>query len=296
MARNFMPECSVYYQPQSMTDTLKLLADFEGKLKPLAGGTDVVPAIRKGELKVDGLIDLSKIPDIRRISIQDNKIKLGSLCTFSQIERSTLIQAKVPLLAEAAGAVGSPQIRSLGTIGGNIANASPAADTVTAFIALDAKARLESVNGSRTVLVSELLCGVGRTNIHPKEIITEVSFKIPSDNSKSGFIKLGRRKALAIARMNLAMIITEHEGLINFARVSLGAVGPNPCRNTILEVYLIGQKPSESLINGFAKVAGQEVSRMLGTRASAAYKCEAVKGIARDLSSRLFIGSEQVVI
>jgi CO/xanthine dehydrogenase FAD-binding subunit len=291
-----MPECSVYYQPESISDAVGFLANNDITLKPLAGGTDIVPAMRKGELKIDGLVDLSKIREIREIKIEDNEIKLGSLCTFAQIEKSLLIQTKVSLLAQAAGAVGSPQIRSLGTIGGNIANASPAADTVTAFIALDAKVRLVSKEGTRSVLVSELLCGVGKTNISHNEIIVEISFKIPSENSQSGFIKLGRRKALAIARMNLAMIINAHDGPIDFARVSLGAVGPNPCRNRSLEKFLIGQTPSESLIDSFARFAGEEVSRMLGSRASAAYKCEAVKGIVRDLSSRLFLGSEQVVI
>ncbi|EHQ87585.1 FAD binding domain-containing protein [Desulfosporosinus youngiae] len=291
-----MPECSVYYQPESISDAVKYLASADKRLKPLAGGTDIVPAMRKGEMNVDGLVDLSKIPGLREINIDDNELKLGSLCTFAQIEKSLLIQTQVPLLAQAAGAVGSPQIRSLGTIGGNIANASPAADTVTAFVALDAKARLESTRGTRSVPVSELLCGVGKTNISRDEIIAEIRFQIPSENSQSGFIKLGRRKALAIARMNLAIIITEHDGLIDFARVSLGAVGPNPSRNTSLEEFLIGQKPSESLIDSFARFAGEEVSRMLGSRASAAYKCEAVKGIVRDLSSRLFLGNEQVVI
>ncbi|HVJ49183.1 molybdopterin cofactor-binding domain-containing protein [Desulfitobacterium sp.] len=164
-----MPECSVYYQPQSMADALTLLANSEGRLKPLAGGTDILPAMKKGELRDVGLIDLSKIPDIRKVSIQGNVIKLGSLCTFSQIENSPLIKDEVPLLAEAAGTVGSPQIRSIGTIGGNIANASPAADTVNAMVALDAKAKLDSAEGSRTVLVSELLCGVGKTNIQPED-------------------------------------------------------------------------------------------------------------------------------
>ncbi|WP_434510952.1 FAD binding domain-containing protein [Desulfitobacterium sp. AusDCA] len=291
-----MPECSVYFQPQSMADALKLLMNFDGNLKPLAGGTDILPDMKKGKLKNAGLLDLSKISDIRKISIQGNAITLGSLCTFSQIENSHLIQERVPLLAEAAASVGSPQIRNLGTVGGNIANASPAADTVNALVALDAKAKLDSAEGSRTVLVSELLCGVGKTNIQPQEILTEISFEIPKNESKSGFIKLGRRKALAIARMSLAMIITEQEGVIRYARVSLGAVGPNPSRNAALEEYLIGEIPTESLVNSFAEKASLEVTRMLGSRASASYKREAIKGIARDLAGRLLLGTKQVVM
>lgn len=291
-----MPDLSEYYQPQSLTAALELLAESNGKLIPLAGGTDIVPAMGKGELKANGLVDLSKLSEIRRISMDDSEIKIGSLTTFAQIETSPLIQAKASLLADAAAAVGSPQIRTTGTIGGNIANASPAADTVTALVTLDAQARLDSIKGSRRVLVSELLCGVGKTNIHPQEIITEISFKIPTTGSKTGFIKLGRRKALAIARMNLAIIVTLDNGKISFARVGLGAVGPNPRRYPVLENSLVGQSPSESLIDEFAIEAEREVTRVLGSRPSAIYKCEAVKGIARDLLKKMFSDSGQGVV
>jgi len=291
-----MPDLSEYYQPQSLTAALELLAKSDGKLRPLAGGTDIVPAMGKGELKADGLVDLSKLPDIRRISIDGSEVKIGSLTTFTQIETSPLIQAKASLLADAAAAVGSPQIRNSGTIGGNIANASPAADTVTALVTLDAEATLESIKGSRRVLVSELLCGAGKTNILPQEIITEITFRIPPTGSKTGFIKLGRRKALAIARMNLAIIVTLDEGKISIARVGLGAVGPNPRRYPVLENSLIGQTPSDSLIEGFAIEAELEVTRVLGSRPSAVYKCEAVKGIARDLLRKLFSESGQGVV
>lgn len=264
-------------------------------MKPLAGGTDIVPALTKGELDAAGLLDLSKLPDIRKICREGRKVKLGSLATFSQIETSPLIRAGALLLAEAAAAVGSPQIRNSGTIGGNIANASPAADTVTALVTLDAEARLDSLKGSRRVLVSELLCGAGKTRIDPREILTEITFNMPPAGSKTGFIKLGRRKALAIARMNLGIIAAADEGKISFARVGLGAVGPNPRRYTVLEDALLGKTLSESLIEEFAVNAEQEVTRVLGSRPSAVYKCEAVKGIARDLLRRLLADGEQGV-
>jgi len=291
-----MADLSEYYQPQSLTAALELLAKSDGKLKPLAGGTDIVPAMGKGELNAEGLVDLSKIPDMRQIRIDGSEIKIGSLVTFAQIDSSPLIRERASLLADAAAAVGSPQIRNSGTIGGNIANASPAADTVTALVTLDAEAKLDSIAGSRRVLVSELLCGPGRTKILPQEIITEITFSVPPIGSKTGFIKLGRRKALAIARMNLAIIYILDEERISFARVGLGAVGPNPRRYTVLENSLLGQKPSESLIEVFAIEAKREVTRVLGSRPSAVYKCEAVKGIARDLLRKLFLESGQGVV
>lgn len=290
-----MLDCKLYFQPESLTVALDLLAKAEKRLLPLAGGTDIVPAMSKNKLNVAGLVDLSKIQELHQIKIEGNEISLGSLCTFQEIETSHLIRTKVPLLADAAGLVGSPQIRNAGTVGGNIANASPAADTVTALIALDADVRLRSTTCARTMPLKELLCGAGKTRILPQEIITEITFRILQPGSKAGFIKLGRRKALAIARMNMALIFSVTEGRIIFTRVGLGAVGPNPCRSNALENTLIGQEPSDSLVEDFVMEAEREVARMLGLRPSAAYKCEAVKGIARDILSSLFSSSEMVV-
>ncbi|WP_338818195.1 FAD binding domain-containing protein [Neomoorella thermoacetica] len=284
-----------FYQPVELKMALAILADSGGQLRPLAGGTDLIPAVRHGELKIKGFLDLSRLEELKGVKDDGREIHLGSLTTFSQLEFSPLVQKQVPLLAEAASTVGSPQIRNQGTVGGNIANASPAADTVTALVALGAKARLVSSQGTRVVFVDELLCGAGKTGIQPQEIIQEVFFAIPPPGSRSGFIKLGRRKALAIARMNMAVIITMDGDLITRARVALGAVGPNPSRNQTLEKVLEGRKPSASLLEDFTSEAEREVARMLGSRPSAPYKQEAVKGIARDLLSRLLFGNGQVV-
>lgn len=282
-----MLEFSVYYQPRSLTEALELLARGDKKLRPLAGGTDIVPALEKQELEADGLVDLSKIPELSQISIDSDIVKIGSTCCFSKIENSAEINTWAPLLAEAAAQVGSPQIRNLGTVGGNIANASPAADTVTALTALEATVTLASLKETRELPVSQLLCGAGKTRIEPGEIITQVCFKKPPAGSFSGFIKLGRRKALAIARMNLGMIVNIKGGIIGYARVALGAVGPNPSRNTALEELLVGQKPSSALIRDFAGEAERQVAQALGARATAAYKSQAVKGIGRELLGRL---------
>lgn len=290
-----MLDLKEYYQPQSLQAALELFAGSDGRLKPLAGGTDVVPAMGKGELKAAGLVDLSKIQELKGIKIEGNEIRIGSVTAFSHIEASPIIRKNAALLAQAAGAVGSPQIRNSGTIGGNIANASPAADTVTALVTLDAEVKLNSLNGSRIVPVCDVLCGVGKTTIQPQEIITEIIIKIPPAGSQTGFIKLGRRKALAIARMSMAIIYTIKNDKIDYARVGIGAVGPNPRRYPALEDALTGKKPSDELINEFANASQQEVTRVLGTRPSAVWKNEAVKGIARDLLSALFADSRQGV-
>ena len=290
-----MLDVSGYYQPSSLVEALRLLSESNGDLRPLAGGTDIIPALAKYEF-ASGLVDLTKIPELKGIKLSDGVMTIGSLSTFSQIETSELIMLGAPILAQAAASVGSPQIRNQGTIGGNIANASPAADTVTALVVLDARVKLASLGGSRSVKVSELLCGVGKTGISRQEVIEEIFFSVPPPGTISGFIKLGRRKALAIARMNLAVAITLADGRIERARVAIGAVGPNPSRNLALEAVLMRQEPSLSLIEDFVCEAGREVSRVLGSRPSVSYKSEAIKGIARDLFNRLFFTSGQVVI
>ena len=290
-----MLNVSVYYQPSSLVDALRLLSESNGELRPLAGGTDIIPALAKHEFSA-GLVDMTKISDLKGINLSDGVMTIGSLSSFNQIETSELIRIGTPVLAQAAASVGSPQIRNQGTLGGNIANASPAADTVTALVALDARVKLASLGGSRSVKVSELLCGVGKTSISRQEVIEEIFFSVPPPGTISGFIKLGRRKALAIARMNLAVTFTLEDGRIARARVAIGAVGPNPSRNLALEAVLKGQQPSLSLIEEFVTEAEREVFRVLGSRPSVSYKSEAIKGIARDLLNRLFFTSEQVVI
>ncbi|MBE3572775.1 MAG: xanthine dehydrogenase family protein subunit M [Moorella humiferrea] len=284
-----------FYQPIELMKALDILAVAGDQIRPLAGGTDIILAVHRGELKIKGFLDLSRLGELKGIKDDGREIHLGSLTTFSQLELSPLIKDQVPLVAEAASTVGSPQIRNQGTVGGNIANASPAADTVTALVALEANVRLVSSQGTRVLPLAELLCGAGKTRIEPKEIIQEVLFSKLPPGSRSGFIKLGRRKALAIARMNMAVIITLEDGVITRARVALGAVGPNPYRNQTLEEVLEGRKPSPSLIEDFVREAEQEVAKKLGSRPSAPYKREAVKGIARDLLTRLFFGNGQVV-
>lgn len=290
-----MFELDAYYQPESLTVALDLLAKSEGKLRPLAGGTDLVPALAKKEIHSPGLVDLSGISELRVIVAKEAGIQIGSLATFAQIEDSTVIRNGFPLLSEAAASVGSPQIRNLGTIGGNIANASPAADLVTALIALEAEVRLDSSQGSRMVPLGEILEGAGKTHIQPQEIITNVLLRPLPPGSRSGFIKLGRRRALAIARLNLAVALSVREGKISLARVALGAVGPHPCRSSALEAVLEGQEISHTLVDTFVGEAEKEVVRMLGSRPSVSYKQEAVKGIARELLPRLFSGTEGVV-
>jgi len=280
-----------FFQPLELNEALALLQ--EDGAKPLAGGTDLVPSLRRGDSPPLSLVDLSRLDCLKRIEFTGRRFVIGSLVTFSRLASSPLLLEHLPVLTEAAASVGSPQIRNLGTIGGNIANASPAADLVTALVALDAEARLVSLKATRTIPLAELF-DAGQTVIRPDELIAGVTFEMPLPGSRSGFAKLGRRRALAIARLNMAVILTWEGPVVLRARVALGAAAPHPCRIPALERVLAGRRVGLSLVHEFSSLAGAVVAGMLGDRPSVAYKREAVCGIAADLLTRLLSGEGRV--
>lgn len=185
--------------------------------------------------------------------------------------------------------MGSPQIRNQGTIGGNIANASPAADTVPAIVAMDGVALVKSIRGDRLVKVTDLLKGVGKTDLAADELIVEISFN-KLQNFSSTFVKLGRRNALAISRISAAVgVSTDAEGNIFDARVALGSVAPNPFRAILIEDNLIGKNINQEIPEDVIETASEVVAEKLGPRASAPYKRVAIKGVMRQALEKLFL-------
>lgn len=276
-----------YWRPGTIDEALELLAANQSKV--LSGGTDLVLDLQKKELP-GRIVDIGGLRELQQIRETEDKIFMGSGVTFTQVERSSIIQRSCRALAEAAGLVGSPQIRNQGTIGGNIANASPAADTVPPIVAMDGEALVASTRGERVVKVTDLLKGMGKTDLAPDELILEISFhKIP--NFKSAFAKLGRRNALAISRISAALGVSiDEKGVVREARAALGAVAPNPFRSGVIENALLGKKIHEEIPEDVIRTAGDDVAERLGSRASAPYKREAIKGVVRHALEKLFSG------
>ena len=187
------------------------------------------------------------------------------------------------MLAQAASLVGSPQIRNMGTIGGNIANASPAADTVPAMVALNAKVRLVCSSGEREMSLEELFAGMGKTKLADDEIIQEIFFPALTGRTGSAFIKLGRRNALAISRVSVAAIVGYgQEGeVINDCRIAMGSVAPSPFRVRSAERILVGCVPNADNRSRCVETALEEISVTLGQRASAIYKKKAAPALIR---------------
>lgn len=265
-----------YYRPASVKEACELLNRYQDEAKVIAGGTDLLVQVRSEDKKLAGMkavIDITHINELRHIHEADGVIKIGPIVTHDQIYNSPMLRSAAPLLPVACNTVGSPQIRHRGTIGGSICNASPAADPVPALVALDAEVKLESVRGERVVPMVSIFERPYKTNIAADELLTEISFKRLTDASKTAFIKLGRRKALAIARMNVAVVIElDDQGVVTEARIAPGSVLPTPGRVPEAEAVLVGQKPTPELI----EMAGNKVAAAMieksGVRWSTPYK------------------------
>ncbi len=262
-----------YFQPTTVDEALRCLSTSPDTTKVLAGGTDLVIQLRERIVEPEYILDLGSIKELQEVAETDGHLVIGSMTTFAAIEKDPLVLKYAPMLAQAAASVGSPQIRNTGTIGGNLANAAPAADSVPALLALEAKAVLTGTHGEREAAVSELLAGVNKTHIASDEILSRLVIPIPVTPSYGTFVKLGRRKALAIARLNLGLTMTlNNDGAISKATLALGAVGTAAYRVGQVEELLAGKHPSPELFAAAKQIIGQVVAEKLGSRPTASYK------------------------
>jgi len=277
-----------YIVPQSLGQALNFLQENGKKTKILAGGTDLLIDLRRGwgrdgrDLKeIKFLLDLGRVSELSFIEIRDDKIAIGPLTTHRELSESPLIREHGPLLSWAAQKVGSVQIRNLGTIGGNVVNASPAADLVPVLVALGAELKLESYKGERSLPIESFYLAPYQTVIRPEEILTEISFPKPVLGTRFCFLKLARRKGMAKARMNLAVMAQVENGLISDIRISPGSTTPIPGRISSAEDVLKGKVPTSQLIFEASLRVSEEMVKRCGYRWSTEYKKPVIETLTR---------------
>lgn len=264
---------------------------------PIAGGTDLVVAMRERGPWFDRLVDITAIPELLEISDTLGQLRIGAAVTFARAAEHPLVRSNAPLLAEACLAVGSPQIRNCGTLGGNVANAAPCADSLPPLVALDAQAHLASEEGERVVPVTALVIGSHKTALRAGELLTHFTIpKLPT-GTRSTFIKLGRRNAQAISRLSVAAIgHLDSAGTIDLVRLALGAAQPRTERSTRVEMMLLGQRPSPDLLAAAGKLAAEVVIENTGRRWSTEYKEIAIQGLVHQALADVFGVSVQASI
>ena len=251
----------------------------------LAGGTDLMRSMHQDHWEPDLLIDLSGVRELDFVRLEDGTLRVGSMTTFAELQADPLVRRHARCLAEAAAQVGSAQIRNVATVGGNIANASPCADTVTALVALGADVRTIDGGGQSVVRpLEQIFVGSGRTSLAPDEAITEVSFAALGADQRTTFAKIGSRSTVTVARLSMALVVRfdAAAATVSGVRVALGAVGEFAFRDARLEELLEGRPADEESARLFAAGCTDAVRRAIPGRYSLPYKQHAMVGLAYD--------------
>lgn len=265
---------------------LGLLAQHPTAL-PVAGATDFIPFVQAGKWQPQLAVDITGISELHYLRINVGFLEFGSLVTHGELAGSTLVRQHALALAQAAGSVADPQIRSRATVGGNICTASPAADSVPALLALDAEVEIVGPSGTRGLPLESFLIGPGRTALAPGEILVGVRCPIPGSQAGSAFVKLGRRSAMAISIVNAAAVIVSDAGnRLTSARLALGSVAPTVVRCRAAEAALAarisdGATPSASTFAAAADLVTEAIRPIDDVRASAGYRVAVAPEIAR---------------
>ena len=230
-----------------MDDVLKAFSETEGKAMVLAGGTDLVLDAESGKKPSDAWIDIMRIPELREIKKEGDRIIIGSAVTLTEIARSELIKKYYPSLAKGAGTVGSLQIRNAATLTGNIISAQPAADAAMALAPLDPEIVVVSNEGEKILNMEEAYAGFGKSAIDSsKELVKEVRIRIPEENEKASFIRLELRKSLSLPMLNAAAMAKVENGVIKYIRITMAPVGVGPKRARAAEEFLTGKELNEA--------------------------------------------------
>ena len=271
-----------YFAPQSLGDATALLHRYGTKAKLLAGGTDLFIRLERRAVEPGVVVDLKKIRALQGIKASAKGLTIRAVTLMDEIVSSRLVQRRYGIIAEAAAAVGSIQTRNRATLGGNLCNASPAADTVPALIALGARARIAGSRRDREVSLEEFFLAPGKTCLQSNELLKEIFIPSPAGKFGASFQRC-TRTAMDIALVNCAVFLSlaPKGGVIGEIRIALGAVAPTPVRARSAEDLLRGKTPDKDAVEEAAALAAASASPIDDVRSSASYRREMVRVLTR---------------
>jgi CO/xanthine dehydrogenase FAD-binding subunit len=258
--------------PANLAEALRLLADFPNVWKPFAGGTDLMVLLEAGKLAHKQFISLWHLPELRGITVSDDSITLGAMMTYSQIQAHPVLQSEFPLLCQAASWTGSVAIQNRGTIGGNIANASPAADSLPALLVYEAEIELVSANNARWASYQSFHTGYKHTVMRSDELIKAIRLPRTTNQWIQHSRKVGTRKAQAIAKVCIAALAQFDSNIIKDIRLAFGSVAPIPMRCVQTEAVLRGRVIDDAMIQTARAALTNEIAPIDDVRSTAEYR------------------------
>lgn len=280
-----------YFSPTTISEATRIFADYNGEARALAGGTDLLIRVKRNQGHPRAVVNLKHIPGLRDISL-NGELRLGALVTLNDLIRSPIIRAHFPVLAYTASKMAGVQVRTLATVGGNLCNASPAADTAPPLIALNARVVVIGTHGERVIPLDEFFTGVGKSALAPDEILREIL--VPCDASvRASYTKLEHREAMDIAIAGVAVAVKIQNSEFRSQKpeakspkcadiqIVLGAVAPTPMRAKLAEAILRGKELTEERIREAARVAASEAKPIDDVRSSAWYRREMIEVLTR---------------
>lgn len=271
-----------YLQPTSLSESLVLLANHRERARLVAGGTDVLVELGRGIRPTTTLIDLTRIAELGGIAARDGAIVLGALATHNDVIASALCRRSLRPLAQACLEVGAPQLRTRATVAGNLVTASPANDTITPLVALGASVVLTSTRGERVVPLDAFYLGVRRTAMEPDELLREIRIPALPSGVRARFIKLGLRRAQAIAVVNVALIVALSGNRVAEARIALGSVAPTVIRASAAESFLSGRTLDDDACAEAGRLAAAAAAPIDDVRGGGAYRRTVLANLVAD--------------
>jgi CO/xanthine dehydrogenase FAD-binding subunit len=284
--RAFIPNYELT-TPASLADVLALLNREPGVWKPFAGGTDLMVLLEAGKLPHLNYVNIRGLKELRGIDVTDSHITLGALTTYTEAQSHPVLQSEFPMLCQAASETGGLAIQNRGTLGGNIVNASPAADSPPALLAYDAEIELVSSEGSRWLPYQGFHTGYKKMLIGANELLARIRMPRNTRDATHYYRKVGTRKAQAISKVCLAALGKVDEDQISDVRIALGSVAPIVVRCVQTEDAVRGQKPDTETIKSACATLSREISPIDDIRSTAGYRLQVAKNLLTDFLARL---------
>jgi len=278
--RGYLPDYELRTLPD-IAQTLALLRDEPGVWRPFAGGTDLMVVFEAGRLAHKKYLNLWHLDELRGIEVSDNHVTLGALTTFSQVQASEVLRSEFPMLCLAASETGAVAIQNRGTLGGNIVNASPAADSPPALLVYEAELELTSATGARWVPYVGFHTGYKKTLLRPDELVTRIRLQRNTSGYQQFYRKVGTRNAQAISKVCFAGMISKNGETVTEVRIALGSVAPTVVRLPKTAAVLRGARIDESMITQAVATLSGEIAPIDDIRSDAGFRLKVAGNLLR---------------